>query len=533
MIIENLGPGGHPDVCFHNGEIHCAWQDRETLNVRTPKGTTQYPLGSDVLAFPRVLSALGSFWVLYREGKSRGGHAVLLRDGEKVWESTFECGGNNPVALGLFGGGYVAVVVQAGTQQCFAYSLGFMSPAGVDFQQVPGTGIDRITPTRLVTWDSNFGSVAGMTDPSFAGNLIAGEHPTRGILVKDQSNNRQLHILPSEFTHSPNLAAHPNGTTFAVVVWGAGKATLVTFELNELTSPTAPYPPGEGWTRRDDIISINLAQFLFPENTIAVEGSHIPLDGVSTYTHLIQSQRFVSGIQIVKRLGNGLRSATFTKSADGSFWGLAWDATDGKNGYQIVIPNTNTTAPLYPSVMSVGEKHMRTVNVDILTPDGKRVNVNWRGYVEGVYNGPAMGSNPAGLYANIVWDFDDLSGYKEFNLCREGRGPCIWTEVKKSTGVTRRWIGVSNTTPITFPPVEKGTALPPGTALPLAPGVNIETYQKVVKNGWNGPLVEVRDRNNPDQFVVVEIINGSLHVYWRNAYGSNRSGLRRPIRFET
>lgn len=107
--------GGPVDACWHDGRIIVAYQDGpgpDALLVQrayTPHGSVlssvTFDIGSDVGAFPRLLSALGSLWLIYREGKSLGGQAVLRRDGVVVWRSEFECGGNDPVCLGIDGVG--------------------------------------------------------------------------------------------------------------------------------------------------------------------------------------------------------------------------------------------------------------------------------------------------------------------------------------------------------------------------------------------------------------------------------------------
>ncbi len=529
VILTSPVPGGHPDVCFHNGLLHYTYQDNSTLHVITPGADLTYDLGTDVLAFPRLKSLFGHLYVLYREGASRGGHAVLLCDGVKVHETPFECGGNNPVSFGVYNNQQVIACVERNTQTVHIYTVQGLthSTAGT----VPGTGIAYIDG-RIVSWDENYGALLPlMTAPCAAGRYVVGEHPVRGALLRHPDTGKELILFPNEYANTPRIAIQND--IIAVCTWGPPGVRVATLNTDELTTPTTLYPPGVGWTRRADITSINLNEYLFVPNFYARQGAPIPLDGVVNYTHLMQSRPLGTGVQITKQLGTAVKSATFTRSADGKFWGLPWDATDGKNGYQIVIPATRTTAQLYPNVMSVGETHMRRVNVDILTQNGNRTNATWKGYVEGVYEGPQIGDIPAGLYANIVWDFEDQNGFREFNLCRQHMGPVVWTEVRKSTSATRRWFGTFNTPRIDDPIPQQTMNLPANVLAELPPGVQIQTYQKVIKNGWNGPIVEVRNQNQPDELVVVEVIDGSLHVYWKNAYGFNRSGLKRPIRFET
>lgn len=60
------------------------------------------------------------------------------------------------------------------------------------------------------------------------------------------------------------------------------------------------------------------------------------------------------------------------------------------------------------------------------------------------------------------------------------------------------------------------------------PGVEIKSYGPVLTKATNWKAV-VKDRNNPGVEVIVEILNGSLHVTLTNPKGSNRSGNPRPI----
>ncbi len=191
-----LSPSGGPcDVAWHEGVCYVAWQDGPGPDARLvvrgyrPSGvvvsSVTFPLGSDVGAFPRLLSALGSLWLLYREGASLGGRAVLRRDGVEVWRSDGECGGNDPVAIGThYIDGPVFAWQQAGTNQIL--SARAIAPT----RQLPDgmgrpTGLSHIDAAqRVILVDDARGAVAGMTRPSWAGDLVAGEHPDAGALVR-------------------------------------------------------------------------------------------------------------------------------------------------------------------------------------------------------------------------------------------------------------------------------------------------------------------------------------------------------------
>jgi len=66
---------------------------------------------------------------------------------------------------------------------------------------------------------------------------------------------------------------------------------------------------------------------------------------------------------------------------------------------------------------------------------------------------------------------------------------------------------------------------------PLPPGVDIEHYDPVIRpdQAWR---LRIRDRNNPDLVVNVEIVQGRLFAGIQNRHGRDRSGNPRPIRIE-
>lgn len=538
MFTEIISPtGGHPDLCFHKTKLHYAFQDGGALIVSSPERTVRYFLGTDVLAFPRVVSALNSFWVLYREGKSLGGRAVLLRDFTEVWRSDFEIGGNFPLAFGMYKNEWVfayrnfdTIPGAGGLSHVFARRLNDLSPLAA-IGATHGTGIARIEYDTVISWDENFGSLLPeMTNPHYAGALVVGEHPIKGALVLDGGENKELLLFPGQWANTPRLAASDVDNKYACMTWGPPGVRLAVFSRSELLSPNSPYPPGRGWNRRDDITTIDLSEYLFTSTPFCRTLAHFPIDGVMSYTHLMQNRvASTSPLTLVheKELGTAIKSAVWIRSHDTKFWGLAWDETDGKNGYRIVLPNTTITAPLYPNVMSVGQKHMRSVNVDILTPDGNRRNVTWRGHVEAVWDGPKIGDIPPVQWANIIWDFNDPTGFREENLCARHHGPAMWFETKKTNSLTRRWFGVYNAPRMPSVPIPPVTP-PPGETM-LAPKVDIRTYSPVLRARETVTIVDVVNGNKPDERVVVSLVEGSLHVQWTNSAGSDRSAKIRPV----
>ena len=257
--------GGPADAVFHDGRIVMAWQSGAGTDVRLVVAeidpvshvillSYSIALGDDVGAFPRLLSALGSWWLIYREGASLGGRAVLRRDGLEVWRSPFECGGNDPVCLadnGLF-----FAVQRFGDNAVFVGRL--FEPDGIwaDRHGAP-TGLSRFLPnSRVALVDEDFIAVPGMTRPSWAGALVCGEHPDAGVLVQ-AADGRQAHVWPDEHTVTPRLAHDPQTGAYAVVTSGVRGSVdygvrLATFVDADLAAQ-AP-PPSETWDAAGTVV---------------------------------------------------------------------------------------------------------------------------------------------------------------------------------------------------------------------------------------------------------------------------------------
>jgi hypothetical protein len=480
VTTHQLSPTGGPlDACWHNGSIYVAWQDgpgpNANLVVRRYSAdahlleSVTYPLGSDVLAFPRLLSALGNIWLIYREGASKGGNAVLLRDGVETWRSTAECGGNDPVCLGFDTTGRPAFAWQrSGTNEILSALTEWphaQLPEGIGRP----TGLSHFDIyARVVLVDDARGAVAGMTRPSWAGTLVAGEHPDTGALVK-AADGRVLHLWQGQDAYTPRLS-YDGTSRYACVTWGKYGIRLAVFTEADVTQPVAPYPPGDGWTLRPDVQRITTTDFLFGAGNWARSGAHVPTDGESVYTHQMQQRQSDGWVQHTKQLGV-VRGATWTLSA--SHIGLSYDGTNEMGGYRLVNPGTETTAPLYPRTLEAGTRYAQPVQVWNLLTDS-RDDVVWQGWLEAVYDGPAIGSIPAGRYALIAWTFDrvgdgvdgDPRGSLELNLCRDGYGPVAWFEYHRSKQTWRRWFGVSNVPRIPDPLPRYSEAAP---AFPTAP----------------------------------------------------------------
>lgn len=470
MKITTIAPFGGPvDACMHRGRVIAAWQSGKDRDVHLVIGefdpvtharlvSVSIPLGDDVGAFVRLLSALDSVWCIYREGASKGGRAVLLRDGREVWRSASECGGNDPVC---FGSGRFFAWQRSGDNavfvaQCLKPAAGWLARIGA------GTGLSHFnTPgDAVVTVDEARGLVPGITRPSWAGALVAGEHPDSGALIK-ASDGRALRFWPDEETVTPRLAHDPATGTYAVVTSGVRGGVdfgvrLATFTASELQAPAppvepdAPWPPGKGWTRRDDITEIPILRFMVGGQAgFSREGAHVPLDGAALYTHWMQS-RYVGddAAQVTKPNGH----TTFTFDIDDGTIGIAYDGTNEiDGGYRIVVPQSDRTAPLWHAVMRVGEARRIDTPVEILTlATGARRAVTCRTWVEAVYDGPRVGDVLAGRYAVLGYTFDivgdgidgDPRGVVEYTLCREHAGPVAWFEFHRRLGTWRRWFGV-------------------------------------------------------------------------------------------
>lgn len=473
--------GGPADVCWHDGQIVVAYQDgpgpeaRLVLATYTAQGlpvsAISWALGSDVGAFPRVLSAQGSVWLIYREGASRGGHAVLRQDGREVWRSDVPCGGNDPVVLGWDTTGRPVFAWQrAGTNEILS-ALCEWPTAHLPEGEGRPTGLSHIgAHARVVLVDDARGSVPGMTRPCWAGAVVAGEHPDGGVLVRAQ-DGRVLHVWPAARTYTPRVAVDAQTGVYAVVTWGSG-VQMATFLEADLVAPTpvAPWPPGPGWTLRADIAEIDVAAYLLGTTTWARHGMHVAPDAV-TYTHPFQSRTGPGWVQHTKFAPPDVRAATWTLTDQ---WiGLAFDGTNElTQGYRIVLPGTTTTAALYPRTMRVGVQHRRSVDVDILDlATSRRRAVTFAGWVEAVYDGPQIGEIPPTTHA-VIW-FEpastDARGWREANIGAQGHGCWYWHQQRKAAGASpdMRWVGTRTSSRVPDPPPQYAFA-PPAVA-PITP----------------------------------------------------------------
>lgn len=462
--------GGPADVCLHHQRVVAAWQSGKDTDVHLVIAefdpitharlvSVSLPLGNDVGAFPRLLSALDAVWCIYREGASKGGRAVLLRDGREVWRSTVECGGNDPVCLGgewfawqRFGSNVVEVASLLQPTTVVATFSG--SPTGLSHIVYAGTLLGTVARV-----DDVRGSVPGMTRPSGAGELVAGEHPDSGVLIRSNGGS-ELRIWPGEETVTPRLAHDASTGTYAVVTSGVRNGIdygvrLATFTASELVAPVepdAPWPPGKGWTRRDDIAQIPILPFMIGGPAgFSRDGAHVPIDGVALYSHWMQS-RYLSAdaAQVTKPNGH----TTFTFDTIDWTIGIAYDGTNEiDGGYRILVPRSDRTAPIWNANMRVGETHRIETPVEILTlKTGARGAVTCRTWVDAVYDGPAVGNVPAGRHALLGYTFDiigdgidgDPRGVVEYTLCRENHGQVAWFEFHRRLGTWRRWFGVRN-----------------------------------------------------------------------------------------
>lgn len=318
-------------------------------------------------------------------------------------------------------------------------------------------------------------------------------------------------VVATGATFEPDCAVLPDGRVR--VIW-ADAAGVSRERLLEVTEPQVdlrvvhgpavdPFPPGKGWIRRDDVTELDVETFALGPLTWSRDGAPVATDGVSVYSHPMQGRRIGDAVQHTKGLGDGPRAATWTVG-DG-FIGLAFDGTNElQAGYRLVNPGTTDTARLYPTRMRVGRQFLRAVPIEILNlATGQRRAITWRGWVEAVYDGPAIGDVPAGRYALIGWDFDvigdgldgDPNGVVELSLCHELAGPVAWRETKRRTGAVRTWFGVRNVARIPDPEPQFADALPKAPAsTPLPPTPQPE------------PPVKIWAYNDADAVRVIEFL---------------------------
>ncbi len=258
MRLETLSPSGGPvDACWHQGRLVVVWQDGPGPNAQLVErvygwgsglsvaGVT-YPLGDDVGAFPRLWSAHGSVWLLYREGASRGGRMVLRRDGQPAWQSLQAGGGNDPGCLGIDGVAGAAFAWQQAGTNAIASAL-----CREPLRQLPSgegrpTGLSHFgSAGSVVLVDDARVSVPGMTRPCWAGALVCGEHPVAGTVVR-AADGREVHLWATRATFTPRLAYDAERDRYACVTWNGRDRVLVAYlEAGAWTRQVSvPLPPG-------------------------------------------------------------------------------------------------------------------------------------------------------------------------------------------------------------------------------------------------------------------------------------------------
>ena len=321
MKATTIAPFGGPvDVCWHNGRIVMAWQSGAGTDVRLVVAeidpvshvillSYSIALGDDVGAFPRLLSALGSWWLIYREGASLGGRAVLTRDGREVWRSPVECGGNDPVCLG----GVWFAWQQAGTN---AVRMSNLTPPYNEVMHRFGapTGLSRLVGADVILVDEDRGAVPGVTRPSWAGDLVIGEHPDTGALVK-AGDGRVLRLFNEQDAYTPRLAHDTQTGAYAAVTWGRQGVRLAVFGDADLSTP-AP-PPSETWDAPGT--AVDCGQFF------DVQGSTVPREAEDGQCW--QAHRTGDSLYIVK--GADPRMVEILRMTPDDVR-LAYDATDSR-----------------------------------------------------------------------------------------------------------------------------------------------------------------------------------------------------------
>ena len=247
MTTYTLSPSGGPvDACWHNGSLVCVWQDGPGPNAQLVErvigrgngltvSSVVYPLGDNVGAFPRVMSDGRDVWLLYREGQSRGGQAVLRKNGIVVWRSVGECGGNDPVCLGLENGRPAFAWQKAGTNEVMSGLLLWPDAQLPEGDGRP-TGLSHIEPTGVVVLvDDARMSVPGMTRPAWAGSVVVGEGAASGVVVKETTTGLVAHLWPYEETFTPRVCVDRD--LYAVVTWGRPGVRVGYLTTSDLSVP--------------------------------------------------------------------------------------------------------------------------------------------------------------------------------------------------------------------------------------------------------------------------------------------------------
>ena len=254
MTTYTLAPSGGPvDACWHHGTLVVVWQDGPGPNAQLVErvigrgngltvSSVTYPLGDDVGAFPRVMSDGSDVWLLYREGRSRGGQAILRKNGIVVWRSPSECGGNDPVCFGVERGMAAFAWQKAGTNEILSGLVGWPSAQLPEGEGRP-TGLSHIQANGVVVLvDDARMSVPGMTRPAWAGSVVVGEGAASGVVVKDTTTGLVAHLWPYEETFTPRVCVDRD--LYAVVTWGKPGVRVGYLTTSDLSLPTpTPQPP--------------------------------------------------------------------------------------------------------------------------------------------------------------------------------------------------------------------------------------------------------------------------------------------------
>lgn len=351
-------------------------------------------------------------------------------------------------------------------------------------------------------------------------------------------------VVATGATFEPDCAVLPDGRVR--VIW-ADAAGVSRERVIDVTEPQVdlrkthaqavdPFPPGRGWTRRDDVTEIPILPFLIggPDG-FSRDGAHVPLDGVALYSHWMQSRYVDETVaQVTKPNGH----TTFTIDVLDWTIGIAYDGTNEiDGGYRLVNEGELDTAPLWTMTMPVGEARRRETPVEILTLRTlARRAVICRTWVEAVYDGPAIGDVPAGRYAVLGYTFDirgdgidgDPRGVIEYTICREDFGPVAWFEYHRRLGTWRRWFGVRNVprhpdptpqfahalpTAPSAPPVQPPTPEPPPVTPPTVPTLpSLLTLRSAhgrylcAEEGGGGAVVADREQAGP--WETFEVVGG-------------------------
>lgn len=534
--------GGPVDVCWHEGRIIVAYQDGpgpDALLVQrsyTPQGavlsSVTYPLGSDVGAFPRLLSALGSVWLIYREGKSLGGRAVLLRNGFEVWRSDGECGGNHPTCFGWVNGEPWFAWQRFGDNRVFGGHVAGPPGRDGDFGIGAADGLSHLDGSRVVLWKDNFGSrLPAMTAPHTAGNLVAGEHPDSGALVR-AGDGRELRIWPGQDAYTPRLAHDPQTGRYAVVTWGRQGVRVATFTEADLVAP-APVP-APMWDASGT--TVDCGRFF------DIIGSTVPREAADGQCW--QAHHSGDDLYIVK--GADARLVEILRVTDDDVR-LAYDATDGRypRAWRLdVLGDGRSDAKWCPLIGVVGGWRAEYPDATLVrrTEVGPSTREPFPYAVALEAHGRHIdyGGDVGVVDAVLVTRFEPhagktADGYHERHewAIKDGRAIGLVRYVEIRDGKVAREFTFNRHAPARSVPLSSLIVHPipdqadTDTEPMAAPKIDIQQYARVL-DGSDATIVHVKNGRSSDE-VLVDLVDGSLHVTWRNASGEDYSAKRRPV----